>query len=114
MNLYRYKYGGEIYRILSRKCGITLCRFFDSKREHWCKDFKELKQYYEKIPAKKAKQIIASKYIHKKSGNVYRVRNYAICKDRDVEVVIYTDSEGKCYTREKSEFLEKFANEPKG
>lgn len=74
MNLYRYKYGGEIYRIVSRKYGITLCRLFDSKREHWCWDFKELKQYYKKIPAKEAKQIIASKYIHKK-----------ICKDRDVE-----------------------------
>ena len=114
MKLYRYKYGGEIYRILSRKCGITLCRFFDSKREHWCKDFKELKQYFEKIRPKEAKQMIAARYIHKKSGNVCRVRNYAICNDRDVEVVIYTDSEGKYYTREKGEFLEKFANEPKG
>ena len=39
----------------------------------------------------------------------------AICKDRDVKVVIYTDSEGKYYTREKgASFLEKFANEIKG
>lgn len=100
--------------MLSRKGGITLCRFFDSKREHFCKDWEEFQINFAKIPPREAKQIIASKYIHKKSGNVYRVRNCAICKDRDVEVVIYTDNKGKCYTREKSEFLEKFANEPKG
>lgn len=47
-------------------------------------------------------------YIHKKSGNVYKVIKYGICKDRDVEVVIYTDSQGKYYTREKGEFLKKF------
>ncbi|STP13339.1 hypothetical protein [Helicobacter cinaedi] len=114
MNLYRHKYYGGIYRMLSRKGGITLCRFFDSKREHFCKDWEEFQINFAKIPPREAKQIIASKYIHKKSGNVYRVRNCAICKDRDVEVVIYTDNKGKCYTREKSEFLEKFANEPKG
>lgn len=45
---------------------------------------------------------------------MYRVRHYAICKDRDVEVVIYTDNEGKYYTREKGEFLEKFTHEMKG
>ena len=54
-----------------------------------------------------------SLYIHKKSGNVYRVIKYGICKDRDVEVVIYTDSQGKYYTREKGNFLEKFAKKEK-
>ena len=46
MNLYRYKYGGAIYRMLSRKGGITLCRFFDSKREHFCKDWEEFQMNF--------------------------------------------------------------------
>lgn len=52
-------------------------------------------------------------YIHKKSGNVYKVIKYGICKDRDVEVVIYADSQGKYYTREKGEFLKKFVKKEK-
>lgn len=108
MNLYRHKYYGGIYRMLSRKGGITLCRFFDSKREYFCKDFKELKQYFEKIRPKEVKQMIAARYIHKKSGNVYRVRNYAICKDRDIEVVIYSDLQGNLYTRSEKNFKAAF------
>ena len=114
MNLYRHKLSGGIYRIVSRKNGITLCRFFDSSRDYLCKDLEMFHFNFAKLCPKEAKQIIASKYIHKKSGKVYRVRNFAICKDRDVEVVIYTDNEGKYYTREKGEFLEKFTHEMKG
>lgn len=47
-------------------------------------------------------------YRHKKSGNVYRVRNYAICKDRDIEVVIYSDLQGNLYTRSEKNFKAKF------
>lgn len=113
MNLYRHKYYGGIFRITSRKGGITLCRFFDSKVDYFCRNWEEFQINFAKIPPKEAKQIIASKYIHKKSGNVYKVIKYGICKDRDVEVVIYTDSQGKYCTREKGEFLKKFAKKEK-
>ena len=108
MNLYRHKYYGGIYRILNRKGSITLCKFFDSKRDYYCRNWKEFQINFAKIPPREAKQIIASKYIHKKSGNVYRVRNYAICKDRDIAVVIYSDLQGNLYTRSEKDFKATF------
>lgn len=113
MNLYRNKDYGGIYRILNKKGGITLCRFFDSNMTYYCRNFKELEYCFTKINTKEAKKIIASKYIHKESQQEYRLKAYATCKDRDTEVVIYADKEGKLYTREKSEFLDKFTNEMK-
>lgn len=113
MNLYKIKGYGGIYRILHKKGGITLCRFFDSDTTYYCSNFYELEYCFTKIDTKEAKKIIESKYIHKESKQEYRLKTYATCKDRDTEVVIYADSKGKLYTREKSEFLEKFANELK-
>lgn len=108
MNLYRHKYYGGLYRITSKKGGISLCRFFDSKGDYLCKDWEEFQMNFAKIPPREAKQFIESKYIHKKSGNVYRVRNYAICKDRDIAVVIYSDLQGNLYTRSEKDFKATF------
>ena len=69
---------------------------------------KSFKLTLQRSPPREAKQFIESKYIHKKSGNVYRVRNYAICKDRDIAVVIYSDLQGNLYTRSEKDFKATF------
>lgn len=48
------------------------------------------------------------KYKHKKSGGIYTLKAYATCKDRDIPVVVYSDSEGNIYTRTRKDFFNKF------
>lgn len=52
--------------------------------------------------------IINAEYRHNKTKNVYVVKGIAECKDRDITVVLYQDSNKKFYTRSVDEFLEKF------
>ena len=108
MNLYKHKISGGLYTIASRKGGISLCGFFDSSDEYYCKELEMFHFNFAKLCPKEARQIIASKYIHKESGNVYRVRNYTTCKDRDISVVIYSDLQGNLYTRSEKDFKAKF------
>lgn len=52
--------------------------------------------------------VIGAKYTHKEKGGEYVVKYPAICKDRDIAVVIYSDSQGNIYTRSVSEFKARF------
>lgn len=52
--------------------------------------------------------VIGAKYTHKEKGGEYIVKYPAICKDRDITVVIYSDSQGNIYTRSTQEFQARF------
>lgn len=52
--------------------------------------------------------VIGEKYTHKEKGGEYIVKHQAICKDRDIAVVIYSDSQGNLYTRSANEFKARF------
>lgn len=52
--------------------------------------------------------IIGAKYTHKEKGGEYIVKYQAICKDRDIAVVIYSDSQFNLYTRSTQEFQARF------
>lgn len=60
------------------------------------------------MSGKGADIIVNAEYRCTKTKNVYIVKGVATCKDRDIVVVLYQDSNKRFYTRGVDEFLQKF------
>ena len=52
--------------------------------------------------------IIGAQYVDKNNGKIYTLKDSATCKERDIQVVVYSDSKGNLYTLSVSEFKARF------
>ena len=53
--------------------------------------------------------VVGAKYKDKNTGEICTPQHIATCKDRGIEVVVYSGDKGKRYTISTSEFKARFA-----